>query len=146
LAGPFFFQVVSIIGAVLILSAYFSYQRGWMGREHRLFSTLNLTGSSLLTWVAIIDQRWGFVLLEGAWALLSIPALIRPARPAGLTRSRPGEGGHAMTPRRSRFVALRGIFRRSFATDCQSTCQMRGSLSMPNTGLGPLRGRGTRGG
>ncbi|HET6231205.1 MAG TPA: hypothetical protein VFE05_14120 [Longimicrobiaceae bacterium] len=86
-----FFQVVSIIGAVLILSAYFSYQRGWMGREHRLFSALNLAGSSLLTWVAIIDRRWGFVLLEGAWALLSIPALIRPPRP-GRTGETQGAG------------------------------------------------------
>ncbi|HWK88430.1 MAG TPA: hypothetical protein VNP72_00495, partial [Longimicrobium sp.] len=68
-------------GALMVLSAYFSYQRGWMGREDRLYSLLNVVGAALLTWVAVADRRWGFVLLEGVWTLLSIPPLIRPPRP-----------------------------------------------------------------
>ena len=61
----------------MVLAAYFAYQRGWMGRENRWYNALNLVGSLLLTWVALVDRRWGFVLLEGAWALLSLPALLR---------------------------------------------------------------------
>lgn len=76
-----FLQVISFVGALLILGAYFSYQRGWLGREHRLYSLMNFVGGVLLAWVATIDQRWGFVLLEGTWALLSIPALINPPKP-----------------------------------------------------------------
>lgn len=76
-----FLQVISFVGALLILGAYFSYQRGWLGREHRLYSLMNFAGGALLAWVAIVDQRWGFVLLEGTWALLSIPALIKPPKP-----------------------------------------------------------------
>lgn len=76
------YQLVSLAGAALILAAYVAYQRGWMGREQRLYNALNFVGSALLAWVAVVDRRWGFILLEGAWALLSLPALIRPPRPA----------------------------------------------------------------
>ena len=75
-----FYQGVSIVGALMILSAYFSYQRGWLGKEHRLYSFLNAMGGGLLTWVALLDRQWGFVLVEGMWCLLSIPPLIRPPR------------------------------------------------------------------
>lgn len=65
----------------MVLGAYFSYQRGWMGREQRLFSFLNFFGAGLLTWVAVVERQWGFVLMEGFWSLLSLPALIRPPKP-----------------------------------------------------------------
>jgi len=31
----------------------------------------------LLLWVALVDRRWGFILLEAVWALVSIPPLLR---------------------------------------------------------------------
>ena len=75
-------QVISMVGALMVLGAYFTYQRGWLGKEHRLYSAMNAVGAGLLCWVALADGRWGFVLLEGAWTLMSLPALIRPPRPA----------------------------------------------------------------
>ncbi len=77
-----FHQIISLSGAVLILTAYVANQAGRLGPEKRLYSLLNLVGSLLLLWVAIIDWRWGFILLECAWAAVSIPPLIRPRRPA----------------------------------------------------------------
>lgn len=74
-----FFQVLSVIGAAMILFAYVGYQRGRMGREDRVYNLLNFVGSGLLTWVAVIDRRWGFIALEGIWALLSLVPLLRPA-------------------------------------------------------------------
>ena len=76
-----FLQAIAVVGAVLVLGAYFAYQRGWMGREHRLYSAMNVVGAGMLTAVALVDRRWGFVLVEGAWTLMSLPALIRPPRP-----------------------------------------------------------------
>ncbi len=76
-----FYQIVSIVGAVMLLSAYLGLQRGWMGPGDRRHAALNFVGSALLAWVAIVDQRWGFILIEGAWALISLPALLRPSRP-----------------------------------------------------------------
>lgn len=78
------YQIVSVSGAVLVLIGYTGLQRGWMSRDDRSFNLLNLVGSALLAWIAIADRRWGFILLELAWALLSVPPLLRraPREPA----------------------------------------------------------------
>jgi hypothetical protein len=72
------YQLISLVGAAMILFAYVAYQRGRMGREDRVYNALNFVGSGLLTWVAAIDRRWGFIILEGAWSLLSLWPLLRP--------------------------------------------------------------------
>lgn len=74
------FQIISLVGAVLVLSGYVALQRRWLSGDDRLFNLLNFVGAGLLTWVAVVDRRVGFILLEGAWALLSLPGVIRPGR------------------------------------------------------------------
>jgi hypothetical protein len=76
-----FFQVISMVGAAMILGAYVAYQRGKLGREDRLYNLLNFAGSGLLTWVAVVQGNYGFIVLEGAWALLSLWPLLRPPAP-----------------------------------------------------------------
>jgi hypothetical protein len=78
-------QVLSLIGAAMILAAYLAFQRGWLGRTHRLYHALNFAGSSLLTYVAVSERQAGFIVLEGAWALLSIPGTLKPPRAAAPT-------------------------------------------------------------
>ena len=78
-------QLIAGIGAALVLAGYFALQRGWVEREARSYNAMNFFGAALLTWVAVADGRWGFIVLEGVWALLSLPGLLRrnpPARPA----------------------------------------------------------------
>jgi drug/metabolite transporter (DMT)-like permease len=75
-----FYQTISLIGAALILAGYVSLQRGWLDRQDRLFNVLNFVGSILLTWVAVIDWRVGFIVLEGSWALISLPGVFRRTR------------------------------------------------------------------
>jgi hypothetical protein len=70
-------QIVSLAGAALILAAYVALQRGWLPRESRAYNALNFVGSALLTYVAVRDQRIGFIILEAAWALLSLPGTLR---------------------------------------------------------------------
>lgn len=81
-----FFQVVSILGAGLILGAYVANQRGRSGPQSPAYNVANLTGALLLAWVAVVDRRVGFILLEGVWALVTIPPLLqslaRKGRPA----------------------------------------------------------------
>lgn len=72
-----FYQVMAMLGAVLVLGAYAALQRGWLTASRRLFSALNFVGAGLLTWVAVVDGRLGFILLEGAWAVMSLPGLLR---------------------------------------------------------------------
>ena len=71
-------QLVSLIGAALILGAYFALQRAWLPREGRTYNALNFVGSALLTYAAVRSWNIGFIILEGAWALLSLPGTIRP--------------------------------------------------------------------
>jgi hypothetical protein len=75
------YQIISVAGAILILVAYAGNQRGWMDKGALSYNLLNLVGSALLAWVAIVDHRIGFIFLETAWALLSIPPLLARAKP-----------------------------------------------------------------
>jgi len=64
-------QVVQIVGALLILAAFTAVQLDRMRPDSRLYLALNLAGSAILAVLAVIGQQWGFVLLEGVWAIVS---------------------------------------------------------------------------
>lgn len=76
------FQLVSLVGAFVILAAYLAINQKWMKPHHRLYNLMNLVGGVLLLWVAIEDRRVGFVVLEAAWAIIAIPPLFRPRQEA----------------------------------------------------------------
>ena len=73
-------QLVSVAGALLILGAYTVHQFGLMARTHAAYIWMNFVGALVLTVIAWRAQLWGFVLLEGAWAAISIAPLIRRPR------------------------------------------------------------------
>lgn len=75
-------QAASLVGAVLILAAFVASQTGRMRTESATYNALNLVGSALLGYVAVVERQWGFILLEGVWALVSLWALVRGPRPA----------------------------------------------------------------
>ena len=78
-------QLISLTGAMLILAAYLSLQRGWMQRDARAFNAINLIGSILLAYSALRNWNLGFIILEGSWALLSVPGTIRRPHPTTLS-------------------------------------------------------------
>ncbi len=72
-----FFQVA---GALLILAAYIAGQAGRLNVTSWRYLVLNLVGSALLAVVAALDADWGFLLLEGVWAIVtawSVPIKLR---------------------------------------------------------------------
>lgn len=73
---------MSLVGAMLILIAFVASQTGRMRTESMVYSVLNLLGSALLAYVAVVERQWGFILLEGVWALVSLWALVRSPRSA----------------------------------------------------------------
>jgi hypothetical protein len=75
------FQLLSLAGAGLVLIAFIALQLGRMEREDVAFNVLNFAGSVLLGWVAIVDHRLGFIILEVAWAVFSLIPLIRRRAP-----------------------------------------------------------------
>ena len=79
---------VELAGAVLILAAFIASLRGSLSQQSVAYLTLNMAGAAVLTVVALLDSHWGFVLLEGAWALVSAWALVQ------LGRGRAPTGAH----------------------------------------------------
>ena len=65
-------QVISVLGALAILSAFAANLLGWIQPSNLWYSVANFLGSAVLTVVAVIDQQLGFLLLEGTWALVSL--------------------------------------------------------------------------
>ena len=73
-------QVLSVIGALMVLAAYGLNQGGIWDELHTGYLGLNIGGSLLLGVVAIVDQRAGFILLEFAWAGLGLVGVARAMR------------------------------------------------------------------
>ena len=70
-------QVISLIGSMLILVAYIANHVRRIGPSDRSYVLLNLAGSAVLAAVALIEQQWGFLLLEGVWALVSLWSTVK---------------------------------------------------------------------
>jgi fluoride ion exporter CrcB/FEX len=75
-----FLQVMSIVGALMVLAAYGLNQGGIWRELHAGYLTLNILGSLMLGVVVVVDQRAGFILLEFAWAGLGLIGVARAIR------------------------------------------------------------------
>jgi hypothetical protein len=73
-------QIVQVLGALLILVAYAAAQLGALNQRSRVYLVLNLVGSAVLAVLAWYEDQWGFLLLEGVWAVVSLWGLIRVQR------------------------------------------------------------------
>ena len=73
-------QAISVIGALLILGAFAANLLQWMNTSNLWYSLLNFVGSAILLVVAVLDQQFGFILLEGAWGLVSLWGIITALR------------------------------------------------------------------
>ncbi len=79
-------QVIQIVGALLILAAFTAVQMERMRPDSRLYLVLNLVGSAILAVLALAASQWGFVLLEGVWAVVSGWGLIAAGGVSGGSR------------------------------------------------------------
>ena len=73
-------QLVSLVGSVLILLAFSTVQLGRLDPRQLAAILLNLFGAAILAVVALLEEQWGFLLLEGVWTLVSAYALIQRVR------------------------------------------------------------------
>jgi hypothetical protein len=70
-------QLISFVGALLILIAYAGHQIGWVNARRPLYNILNGVGSAILLWIALHPFQIGFIVLEGVWTVISVWALLR---------------------------------------------------------------------
>jgi hypothetical protein len=73
-------QVIQIIGALMVLSAYAAAQTGRWSTDDPVYLWLNLIGSAILATLAAISSNWGFLLLEGVWAIVTAESLLKRRR------------------------------------------------------------------
>jgi len=76
---------IQIAGSLLVLAGFALAQWGAISVTSRSYLTLNTIGSGILAIEAAHGEQWGFLLLEGVWAIVSAIGLAR----ALTRRSRP---------------------------------------------------------
>src|SRR3954471_10904001 len=73
-------QVIALLGSLGVLAAYAGAQFGRLRATGLPYALLNLGGSGILAVVAVVEQQWGFLLLEGVWAIVSGWSTVRILR------------------------------------------------------------------
>jgi hypothetical protein len=73
----YFTQGLSLVGAGLILIAYAGHHYGNLRTDSSRYGFLNLFGSIALALTAIKPLNSGVLLVETAWAVISVTVLIR---------------------------------------------------------------------
>ena len=81
-------QLVQILGSVLVLIPFALAQAGRLDSKSLGYLGLNLLGSGTLAVDAAVTSQWGFLLLEGSWALVSLSALVGALRRSGALTTR----------------------------------------------------------
>jgi len=71
--GPY----IQIGGAILVLLGYVLGQLGRIDTGSKSYLLINLIGSALLAADALAGRQWGFLVLNGVWAVISLIYLIR---------------------------------------------------------------------
>ena len=70
-------QVIGIVGALLILLPFAASQLGRLRVMSYSYQLMNFAGATILTIIAVLERQYGFILLEGVWALMSVVGLSR---------------------------------------------------------------------
>lgn len=77
LEGVVVSQIIQVIGSLFILSGFALAQWGVLDQKSRWYLFVNLIGSAVLAVNAYYEQQWGFLLLEGVWAIVSAISLVK---------------------------------------------------------------------
>jgi hypothetical protein len=73
------YDVVQIAGSLLVLAAFVAALGGRTRQSSYAYLAANAIGSAVLAGTAVMGGEWGFLLLEGVWALVSVHSIVRKA-------------------------------------------------------------------
>jgi len=72
--------LVQVVGALLVLTGFALAQARLLTPQARAYLVVNAVGATVLAMDAYIERQWGFFLLEGVWAAISIWGLVGRGR------------------------------------------------------------------
>jgi hypothetical protein len=85
-------QVVQVAVSLLVLAAFALAQWGVLDQKSIAYLVLNTAGSAVLAVMALLGHQWGFLLLEGVWAIVSAVSLGQVLRVRRSVGVRPSSG------------------------------------------------------
>jgi hypothetical protein len=91
MSGTTLLQLLSVLGAGLVLAAFGASQYGSLRSDGISYGLLNLVGSALLALSAVQPLNAGVLVVEAAWSVLSLGIVVRAWQRRGVT----GNVGHA---------------------------------------------------
>ncbi len=80
-------QIIQVVGSLFILAGFALAQWGILDQKSRWYLIVNLVGSAVLAVNAYYEQQWGFLLLEGVWAIVSAFSLVGVLRRPAASKS-----------------------------------------------------------
>jgi hypothetical protein len=75
--------LLEVAGAILILAAFVLAQFRGLDRHGSPYLVLNLVGAVILAGSALTHRQWGFLLLQGVWAIVALWGLLGLVRQRG---------------------------------------------------------------
>jgi hypothetical protein len=75
-----FTQIAGVAGSLMIVSAFFSDQQGWLASRSLPYLLLNLVGSLSIIFSLFYAWNLPSVLIEGFWAAITVYGLARRLR------------------------------------------------------------------
>jgi hypothetical protein len=73
-------DLIGTVGVALILIAYFLNTERLIPVNGKFFYVMNTIGAAMACYASYLISYWPFVILEGAWTLISIYGLMRTMR------------------------------------------------------------------
>jgi len=67
---------IQVTGSLLVLAGFALAQWGILDQKSLRYLILNAVGSTVLAINAVFERQWGFLLLEGVWAIVSAVSLL----------------------------------------------------------------------